>query len=79
MAPPPPPKPPAVPVPLFPAKSKISLKTDGKLNDAVEKAVQDVVAARTGHPEAVFSITIVDLATFGMAAIMLTKNTMSEV
>ena len=68
MAPPQPPKPPAILVPLFPPKSKISLKVDGKLNDAVEKAVQNVVAAQSGHRDAAFSITIVDLATFGMGS-----------
>ena len=58
------------PVAPFPRQSKISLKRNDKLNNAVAKAVSDNTLSRygAGAKPAEFAITIVDPATDGMGS-----------
>jgi hypothetical protein len=60
--PPPAPKPaPGPPVSLFPRVPSTSLTRNKKLDDAVGKAVANLVKATPGNPPAAFGLTIVDL------------------
>jgi hypothetical protein len=59
------PPPPAPPVPLYPSAPTVVPTKNGKLNDAVNAAVNDLVAAMPGKPAAKFSLSLIDMSNNG--------------